>query len=616
MVNSYLKYVVSSKESKVLFISPYGNETRKIAEKKIMDLIGEKIDNGHMLLVTSNKSAYKNIQSLYNKSYSNWVFSHFYTFEKFLHSIVLEHVDETLNLISFEVMKEFLKNQLAKSEDPFVKIRLECIINEFTYINHNQERYISNISKELPLNIYDEYLKFKIENRLLDLNDLQEEIIKLFKHKEHILKLYTNKFKYILIDDFQSYTNKEVEILKIISNESYLLCIANKREKEFLNKYILLNFTNIFDNSKKYYVNLNVNNKYSMIKFSQKCGSFNKIIKDRYLSNSYKEGDNIYTESLKNKQSVQIANDIEVAKKNGADLSDFAILYKDYKDSINILSELIKKGVKINFLDANFNIFNKFYIEDIMNLLLFVDNPNIKNFNKIYGKTTFIFTNKIVNFINKFAHNINVFKIIDSNRENLNLVDIANINKLEKVITELKNLNLQDRAKAVLNKLGYYIYIENLCRIKKIDLIKVSDFIDDFMKIISEFDSISEFYNKVISIYSIHGINLGFIDSSKGMEFKCVYVINPGEIKNEIINLNNSINIMYDEKKQKRVYYIGITRTMHKLKVLSPYVSNDKLDEDYLKFMSDKLVDFKHCKLEDESNKLLNSKLLFYHKNK
>ncbi|EIA23337.1 Putative ATP-dependent DNA helicase PcrA, partial [Candidatus Arthromitus sp. SFB-1] len=88
-------------------------------------------------------------------------------------------------------------------------------------------------------------------------------------------------------------------------------------------------------------------------------------------------------------QGKYIVDDIDNLQRRGVSLSDFAVLYRNHKDSFSILSEFIKRNIKINFLDNNFNIFELFYIRDIINLLLFIDNPTINNFKNICDKVTF-----------------------------------------------------------------------------------------------------------------------------------------------------------------------------------------------------------------------------------
>ena len=133
-----------------------------------------------------------------------------------------------------------------------------------------------------------------------------------------------------------------------------------------------------------------------------------------------------------------------------------------------------------------------------------------------------------------------------------------------------------------------------------------------------KFNSIGEFDKSVSSINSIHGVNFGTIHSSKGMEFKCVYIINAQKFKDQVTNSN--INVFYDEEEERRIFYVGITRAIDRLRILSPYFINGKFNDEPLKFIGEGLMNFRYGKFgineNDKIKKISKNKVLFYNNGK
>src|SRR5699024_7669878 len=135
--------------------------------------------------------------------------------------------------------------------------------------------------------IVKEYKKFKLKNELFDFNDLAIEVLNLFDKREDILNLYREKFKYILVDEFQDCDDIQFKILKMLSENSKLFCVGDEDQSIYqfrgANPSIMVNFCKIFKNSKKYYLKYNYRSKYSIIDFSRNVILNNKIRNEKQL---------------------------------------------------------------------------------------------------------------------------------------------------------------------------------------------------------------------------------------------------------------------------------------------------------------------------------------------
>lgn len=627
MFDEYQNKAIFCNEDKVLLVASPGSGKTTVIIEKLIKLIGEGVNGDNILLITFTRKACENMKSRFIKKVSTSTLPNFYTFHGLFYKIVKENIKSDIDIIDESLIEEFLKNCLKKYVDVVTEYKIKsviCELNRFNSSNKSIEDFDTSLSKDFLSYIVKEYKKFKLKNELFDFNDLAIEVLNLFDKREDILNLYREKFKYILVDEFQDCDDIQFKILKMLSENSKLFCVGDEDQSIYqfrgANPSIMVNFCKIFKNSKKYYLKYNYRSKYSIIDFSRNVILNNKIRNEKQLiGKKIEEGEVICKKFLEDtEQGTYIVNDIECIMKNGGELSDFAVLYRNHSDSFSVLSEFIKRNIKINFLDSNFNIFEQFYIKDIINLLLFIDECTINNFEKIYNKITFIFSRKIINIIKKYDYNADVFSVVNSNIDKLSTSDKRSIYNLEKIIIRLKKYPLESKIKGVLNKLGYLTYINNIITSKSLDGEEVKYFIKYFYNLMFKFNSIGEFDKSVSSINSIHGVNFGTIHSSKGMEFKCVYIINAQKFKDQVTNSN--INVFYDEEEERRIFYVGITRAIDRLRILSPYFINGKFNDEPLKFIGEGLMNFRYGKFgineNDKIKKISKNKVLFYNNGK
>lgn len=620
MFDEYKNNIILSNENKVLLVaSQIGNNT-KVLTKKLFNLIEQGINSNNILVISLNKENCENIKSEFLNKTNTSVLPYFYTFNDLFYRIVKQNLNRDVTIINESIMEEFLNSCLKKYRDFKTEYKYDFLItqiNKFKNSNESINKYESNINKNFLKFIYEEYRKFKFKNGFIDSNDFSNEVLNLFISNKNVLDFYKETFKYILVDEFEKCDDTQFEILKMLSENSKLFCVGYE-DKEH-NTNLINDFCNIFKDGKKYYLKEKNILNYSSTKFSPNIISNNKINNDyKLLSNSLEEGEVICKNLLeKNNHINYIVDDIEYFMKKGDELSDFGVIYKNYNESLILLSEFIKRKIKVNFIDSDFNIFDEFYIQDIINLLLFIDTPNIKNFKKIYNKITFLFTEKILKLIKKYDDNTNIFKIVYENIESITLVDKRNISIIEKIIDGMGKKSLQDKMESVLNDFGYLTYLNNINKLKLINQSNVNHYLYYFYNLISRFENIQIIKEGISSINSIHGVSFGTINSFKGMEFKCLYMIDI-DFRNKY--LENNINIIYNKDQERKIFYIRMTKAIDKLKYLSSYFINYKFVDEPLKLMSDILSEANYSKYNlDKSNEIKKrskSKILLYNKDK
>ncbi len=618
LFDKYQSMAISSSEDKVLLIASPGSGKTTVLIEKLTRLISNGIDANNILLITFTKKACENMKERFLKVHPTSSIPHFYTFHGLFYNIVRENISKNINIATEDRIRDFIYKLLKDYTDVITDYKINSIMCEITRISRSGS--VDNVDTTLPREvlkeIYDKYKRFKLENNFIDFDDLAIKVIELFKNREDILLSYREKFKYILVDEFQDCDDVQFEILRMISVNSKLFCVGDEDQSIYkfrgANPSIMVDFSTFFHGAKKYYLKYNYRSKDSIINFSRNIIENNKLRnKKQLIGKKVEEGEVICKNFIEDlDQGNYIVKDIKHLLKEDVDLNDFAILYRNHSDSFSILSEFIKNNIKINFLDRSFNIFEQFYIKDLINLLLFIDNPSINNFKNICNKITFMFSRKVNQIINRYDYSLNIFDVINCNFDNFHYSDKRNLSRLESLTKRIRKYKLDSRFMGVLNKFGYATYLDNVIKSKNINKSEIDYFIKYFYKLLINFDSIEEFSDSVRTINSIHGVNFGTIHSSKGMEFRCVYIINAQETENK---LNNNINILYDEEEERRIFYVGVTRAIDSLKILSPYFINGKFNKEPLKFVREGLMDDDYGKINCENiTKVSRNKVILY----
>lgn len=620
MFDEYQNSVISANEDKVLLVASPGSGKTTVIIHKLISLINEGVNGDNILLITFTRKACDNMKSRFSEKHISLTMPHFYTFHSLFYKVIRENISLDINIITENMVKDFFGDILRSYVDVVTDYKIQSIICEITRLNKSNQsidKFNTTFPRDILLNIYNHYKVFKDRNNLMDFDDISNKVLELFKNDECVLAKYRNRFKYILVDEFQDCDNVQFEILRMMGRDSKLLCVGDEDQSIYqfrgANPSIMVNFCDVFDGAKKYYLKYNYRSKHSIINFSRNVIENNKLRnKKQLIGRKVEEGEVICKNFMEDiDQGSYIVDDIQYNLRNGCNLSDFAVLYRNHNDSFSILSEFIKRNIKINFLDNSFNIFEQFYIKDLINLLLFIDSPNVNNFRNIYNKVTLLFSRRIIHILNKFDYSLNIFDVVSWNFDKFSYSDRRSIYKLESLVKKLRKYGIDSRLNGVLNKLGYSTYLDNVIKQKNLNKNEIDYFIRYFYNLVIKFNSIEEFQRDINSINSIQGVNFGTIHSSKGMEFRCVYIINAQEVGNGGINTN--INVFYDEEEERRIFYVGITRAIDSLRILSPYFINGRFNKDPLKFVREGLGDESYGKLnEDNIKKVSKNKVLLY----
>ncbi|WP_339007614.1 ATP-dependent helicase [Fusobacterium animalis] len=433
--------------------------------------------------------------------------------------------------------------------------------------------------------VYDKYNRALLESNAMDFSDILLNTYKLLQ-KPEILEKVQNKYKYIMIDEYQDTNNLQYKIIDLIARKSSNLCVVGDENQSIYgfrgaNILNILNFETNYNNAKIIKLEENYRSTTTILDAANELIKNNKSSKDKKLWTQNGKGDLIKVLACDNARD-EVSRIIEIIKKNhqnGIAYRDMTILYRT-----NAQSRLFEEGfLRYNIPHKVFggiSFYSRAEIKDIIAYLSIIVNPQDE-----------LNLQRIINVPKRKVGEKGIEKIITYARENnLNLLEaLSHIKEISglTVVGKEKLLEMYD----IIKELKDLSYIETASYIVQtlIDKIKYIDYIkENYSDAEARIENIDEFKNSILELENVVGelrlneylenvslisatddleeksdyVKLMTIHNSKGLEFPIVFLVG---FENEIFPGSRA---MFEEKEmeeERRLCYVALTRAEKKL---------------------------------------------------
>ena len=436
--------------------------------------------------------------------------------------------------------------------------------------------------------VYAAYQSQLRANNALDFDDLIFKTVEVFKNYPDVLEKYQDRFKYIMVDEYQDTNHAQYVFVKLLSSKYENLCVVGDDDQSIYG-WIGADIRNILDFEKDH-------KDTAVIKLEQNYRSTKPILdaantviknnfnrKEKNLWTEKEDGEEITFHVLDSdqKEADFISSQIIEAVNKGASYNDFAILYRANALSRVIEENFVKKSIPYK-LFGGVNFYGRREIRDILAYLKFINNPDddmalrrIINVPKRGIGTTTVEKTAVFAQANEISLYEALCNIDDIDELKTRAKKIKEFTSLIAEFTEYeKSHSVSEFIDEILDKTEYIeeLKLENTeeatSRIENIqELIskavefekgnedaRLSSFLED-VSLISEIDSLDE-NEDTVSLMTLH--------SAKGLEFPTVFIaaFEEGIFPSYRCVMDPDPNSMEEER---RLCYVGITRARNKL---------------------------------------------------
>ncbi len=587
-LNKEQKEAVVTTDGPLLVLAGAGSGKTKVLTTKIAYLIDEKKINPEAILaITFTNKAAKEMKS----RVINMLGSIAYRIQiSTFHSFGLLLMKENYELLGYKnnftildsddsltVIKKIMKslNLDPKEYNPrAIKNKISGAKNELM-TPEEYDRFASTDFEQKVVLVYKQYQNKLVTNNSLDFDDLLMLPIYLFRQYPDVLKKYQERFKYILIDEYQDTNEAQYILTKMISAKYKNICVVGDESQSIYsfrgsNYRNILNFEKDYQNPKVILLEKNYRSTKTILNVANDVIKNNKQRKDKNLWTDNELGLKVkYHRTYDEKdESYYVMKEIRTLIDNGVERRDIAVLYRTNAQSRNMEESLLRENIPYKVV-GSFYFYNRKEIKDLIAYLKVLHNEydDVNLLRVINVPKRGIGLKTIENLSNKaYSENKCLYDVITAGKEL----------EFKKIIEEIKavkeNLSLTELVELVLNKSGIKkelvsegsmeadIRLENLEEFKTI----TKEFeekngiisLDDFLNEISLVSDVEEYKNNdnVVTLMTVH--------SAKGLEFDYVFVIG---LEEGIFPHTNSLLDNDGIEEERRLCYVAITRAKKQL---------------------------------------------------
>lgn len=587
-LNDMQKKAVTCTEGPLLVLAGAGSGKTKVLTTRIAYLINEKnVDPSSILAITFTNKAAKEMKDRVIKLIGNIGYSmKISTFHSFGLSILKEHCDllgysKNFTIIdsddSMTLIKKIVKdlNLDSKIFNPkMIRNKISGAKNELMdpaeYV-----RFANTDMEEKIVSVYERYQKRLKLNNSFDFDDLLMLPIKLLKENPDVLKQYQEKFKYVMVDEYQDTNQTQYILTKMMSAKYKNICVVGDNDQSIYmfrgaNYRNILNFEKDYKNTSVILLEENYRSTKNILDVANSIIKNNKSRKDKTLWTNNDDGLKIkyHRSSNEKDESFYVVSEIKKLLNNGVPLSEIAVLYRANAQSRNIEEVLLRDNIPYKVVGA-FYFYNRKEIKDLIAYLKLIYNHNDDNsLTRIINVPKRGIGLKAIENLNtksmleekSLYDSLSTQKELDFKR----LIDDLSKKSETMSLTELVDCILNDskmKEELELEKtIESEVRLENLEEFKSITksfeeskgIVSLGEFLEE----ISLVSDVEEYKNNtnVVTLMTIH--------SAKGLEFDNVFLIGMEE---GLFPHANCLNDAEELEEERRLCYVAVTRARKRL---------------------------------------------------
>ena len=591
---------VVNTEGPCLVIAGAGSGKTKVLTHKIAYLMKEKnILPWNILAITFTNKAAKEMKEriellVGDAAKDMWIGT--------FHSICVRILRKFIDRIGFDssfiifdtsdqktMVKQILKDlQLDEKlfSDRAVMSEISNAKNEMLEPDQYAVKAHGDFRKEKIAQVYERYQNRLKENNAIDFDDIINFTIKILMENVDVLEYYSNKFQYVLVDEYQDTNKSQFTLVTMLASKHGNITAVGDNDQgiySFRGADIsnILNFERDFSGTKIIKLEQNYRCTGNILKVANAVIKNNEVKYDKKLWTENDVGSlpKIFSADNEYDEGRYIAEQIEhLIREEKYKYSDFAVLYRMNTQSRAIEEILRREGIPYKIV-GGLKFYERKEIKDIISYLRLVQNPSDNlSLNRIInepkrgiGKTSLDQVEQLAN------HNeVSMYEVIkDANLYGLNRVYLKSrefVDLIEDARAKKDTMSVSEFIQYMLKKSGYIKALEDE---KTIEAENRLENLEEFLTVAMEFEkeeaenTLQDFLEGMTLSSDIDNVEeaedsvtLMTLHSAKGLEFPVVFLVGMEE---GIFPGFRSIGEPEAIEEERRLCYVGVTRARENL---------------------------------------------------
>ena len=397
----------------------------------------------------------------------------------------------------------------------------------------------------------------------------------LFQQRQDILQAWQNKFRYILVDEFQDINQLQYDIVRLLAKPENNLFIVGDDDQSIYHfrgarPEIMLNFTKDYPEAETVVLNVNYRCTKRILGSAMNVIGENKTRFKKELSTPNPEGEPVSILEFPNprEEYMEITGELRRRLDAGDDLKDTAILLRTNQEAEGLVGALMERQVPFSMKETLPNLFHHWICRNMMAYMRLAAGQNCrKNFLEIMNRPNRYLSREALAISNELS-----FEQLKEFYKNKDWM-CDRITTLETHLRILKGLPPYAAINFIRKGMGYEEYLHEYARYRKIKPEELSEILDRLLESAKGINSLEEWetyiedYTKRLNEQAkkqekeTEGVLISTMHGVKGLEFDRVYIlnVNEGSIPYKKAVLEPAL------EEERRLFYVGMTRAKKKL---------------------------------------------------
>ena len=598
---------ISHRDGAMLVLAGPGSGKTAVITQRTKTLITEyDVNPSNILVITFTKAAAMEMKERFLKltgeSVSKVTFGTFhavfFTILKYAYNFKSSNIvtDEQ----KYRFMREILSNYNLEYNDENEII--SNLFGEISTIKNGQidleHFYSAQCSAEIFRKIYKDYEGCLSRSRLIDFDDMLTYTYELFSQRPDILGFWQNKYKYILVDEFQDINRIQYEIIRMMAQpENNLFIVGDDDQSVYgfrgAKPGIMMEFMKDYPQAKQILLDINYRSSAYIVNGALRVIGNNKIRFEKKIEAFQKADETVHVQEVKDpvQEAEYVLEKIKDYQEKGIAYTDIAVLYRTNVDARTMSELMMEYQIPFVMKEHLNNIYEHFIAQDISSYFHLSQGE--------YSRKYFL---QIANRPNRFfsrdsmkGGTVTYDSLREYYRDKNWMTD--RVDQLEWDMKMIKDKTPYAAIQYIRKHMGYDEFLKDYAAYRKIspeDLFAVLEEIwqnsKGYRTICDWFEHV-ERYGKILKEQNCkknaaEGVNLMTMHAAKGLEFDTVFVIGADEGSSPYKKAVTDEEI----EEERRLFYVAMTRAKRKL-IISYVKEKNGKDMIPSRFVSELLFD-------------------------
>lgn len=591
--NAAQRRAIEHKDGPLIVVAGPGSGKTTVVVNRAAKLIEKGVKPENILVITFTKMAAKEMETrfeaLTESEYPGITFGtiHSVALNILVNSFGYSYDNVLTEREKWTLLKKLIYENKVNTDDiqALIKNLISCI--SLIKIGELKEPYNEDYGcrPEQLRRIYNDYVEYCEEHQKIDYDDMQIKCFQLLLENPKELKFWQKQFEYLLVDEFQDVDNRQADFIYLLAKPHNNICIVGDDDQSLYRfrgarPEIMLAFEEKFK-AKKILLNTNYRSGEPIVNLSSEFIKANKQRFDKDFKSVRKRGKiNISQDNTFEEQAERVAKEIKSLTKKKVPYEEIAVIYRTNRESSKIINAFIEADIPFVAKSENvINLFEHWIFKDIVNFYEVSHNLDHAPFDMVKRAlkrpTRYIPLEAMRNA--KSLEDITAWGYFHKKSYiGRNIFEFKNDMKILK-----RQKTLSSFLRYLIEDMGYEKSLLDYAEYNHLNVQELTDVLDEIMDSAKEFAKFEDWYEHTKD-YTItlkesvditqEGVRLLTMHSSKGLEFKHVFIIDA----NEGYTPYEHKGVIGDEEEERRMFYVAMTRAKECVHISYVHYAKDR----------------------------------------